>query len=182
MIPYRAFAKHLKENNVIATPAELHGHASGMIAVNHELEVREWVDLILQDYCFEGSDSAKLSPVLKALFDYAKDKLAADNFTFNPLLPGDDNDLSDRLDALSSWCASFLTGLTFAGLKAEGNMHDDVHEFIADLEKISKGDTMAGDSQGEEADYFELVEYVKAGAILVYQEYLPEPETLPTIQ
>ncbi len=174
MIPYRAFAKHLMENNVIATPSELHGHASGMIAVNNDIGVKEWTVLILEDYCFEGSDSIKLAPVFKALFDYAKDKLAVDNYTFNPLLPDDDDPLSDRLEALSSWCSSFLTGLAFAGLEADVNMHEDVHEFIVDLEKISKVDTFAEDSQGEEADYIELVEYVKAGAILVYQEFLTD--------
>lgn len=174
MIPYRAFAKHLMENNVIASPSELHGHACGMIAVNNDLDFKEWTALILEDYCFEGSDPVKLAPVFKALFDYAKDKLAADNYTFNPLLPDDDDALSERLEALSSWCSNFLTGLAFAGLKADANMHNDVHEFIVDLEKISKVETAADDSQGEEADYFELVEYVKAGTILVYQEFLPD--------
>jgi uncharacterized protein YgfB (UPF0149 family) len=170
MIPYKPFSKHLKENNIIATPSELHGHASGMIVVNSEVDVEEWVDLIMTDYCFEGGDKSKLIPVLGALFDYAKDKLKADNYTFTPLLPSDDNELSYRLEALSTWCASFLTGMAFGGLKSDANMHEDVHEFILDLEKISKVDTFAGDTQGEEADFVELVEYVKAGAILLYSE------------
>lgn len=171
MIPYKPFSKHLQENNIIATPAELHGHASGMIVVNRDVDVDEWVDLIMTDYCFEGGDKAKLLPVLGALFDYAKDKLKADNYTFNPLLPSDDNELAFRLEALSTWCASFLTGMAFGGLKSDANMQQEVHEFILDLEKISKVDTFAGDTQGEEADFIELVEYVKAGSILLYSEF-----------
>lgn len=171
MIPYKPFAKHLNDNNIIATPSELHGHASGMIVVNRDVEVDEWVDLIMADYSFEGGDKAKLLPVLGALFDFAKDKLSADNYTFTPLLPSGDNDLAFRLEALSTWCASCLTGMAFAGLKSDANMHKDVHEFILDLEKISKVDTSAGESQGEEADYVELVEYVKAGTILLYSEF-----------
>ena len=54
MIPYKPFAKHLQDNNIIATPSELHGHASGMIVVNRGVEVEEWIDLILADYSFEG--------------------------------------------------------------------------------------------------------------------------------
>ncbi len=171
MIPYKPFAKHLQDNNIIATPSELHGHASGMIVVNRDVEVDEWVDLIMADYSFQGGDKEKLLPVLGALFDFAKDKLAADNYTFTPLLPSDDNDLAFRLESLSTWCATFLTGMAFAGLKSDANMHEDVHEFILDLEKISKVDTQAGESQGEEADYVELVEYVKAGTILLYSEF-----------
>jgi uncharacterized protein YgfB (UPF0149 family) len=171
MIPYKPFAKHLQDNNIIATPAELHGHASGMIVVNRGVEVEEWVELVMADYSFEGGDKAKLIPVLGALFDFAKDKLSADNYTFSLLLPSDDNDLSFRLEALSTWCASFLTGMAFAGLKSDTNMHQDVHEFILDLEKISKVDTMSDDSQGEEIDFVELVEYVKAGTILLYSEF-----------
>lgn len=171
MIPYKPFAQHLKDNKVIATPSELHGHASGMIVVNNDVDVDEWVELILEDYCFEVNDKSKLIPVLSALFDFAKDKLNADNFTFSVLLPSDDNDLSYRLEALSTWCGTFLTGMAFAGLKSDKNMHDDVHEFIADLEKISKVEFNTEGSQGEEADYVELVEYVKAGTILLFEEF-----------
>lgn len=171
MIPYKAFAQHLKDNQVIATPAELHGHASGMIVVNKDVDVDEWTELVLQDYCFETQNKSKLIPVLGALFDYAQDKLKADNYTFSLLLPSDNNDLSFRLDALATWCSAFLTGMAFAGLKAETNMDKDVSEFIQDLEKISKVDTDSGDSQGEEADFVELSEYVKAGTMLLYSEF-----------
>ena len=182
MIPYKPFAKHLRDNNVIATPSELHGHASGMIVVNNDVNVEEWIKLILEDYCFEGTDQSKLVPVLSALFDFAKDKLQADNYTFNPLLPSDDNELSFRLEALSTWCATFLTGMAYAGLKSDANMHRDVHEFILDLEKISKVDTASNDSQGEEADFVELTEYVKAGTILLYQEFLEGKDDSSSIQ
>jgi len=182
MIPYKPFAKHLQDNNIIATPSELHGHASGMIVVNRDVDVEEWVDLIISDYSFEGGDRAKLVPVLGALFDFAKDKLKADNYTFTPLLPSDDNELSYRLDALSTWCSTFLTGMAFAGLKSDANMNKEVNEFILDLEKISKVDTYAGDSQGEEADFVELVEYVKAGTILLFSEFDDVQEGSSSIQ
>ncbi len=171
MIPYKPFAKHLQDNNIIATPAELHGHASGMIVINRDVEVEEWVELIIADYSFEGGDKDKLVPVLGALFDFARDKLSKDNFTFTPLLPSDDNDLAFRLEALSNWCSTFLTGMAYAGLKSDVNMHKDVHEFIMDLEKISKVDTVADETQGEEIDYMELVEYVKMGSMLLYSEF-----------
>lgn len=171
MIPYKPFAQHLKDNNIIATPSELHAHASGMLVINKETEVENWIKIILEDYSFEGSNTSKLIPVLSALFDFAKDKLQADNYTFTPLLPADENDLSFRLEALSTWCSTFLTGLAYAGLKTHENMHQDVHEFILDLEKIAKVDTSTDETQGEEADFVELVEYVKAGTILLYGEF-----------
>ncbi len=177
MIPYKPFAQHLASNNVIASPSELHGHASGMIVMNNGMEANEWIKIILDDYCFESANQQKLVPVLSAMFEYAKDKLNADNYTFNILLPADEEDLSYRLEALSTWCSTFLTGMAFAGLKSDENMHQDVREFIVDLERISKVDTESEGTQGEEADFIELSEYVKAGTMLLFSEFQQEQDS-----
>ncbi len=171
MIPYKEFAKHLTNNNIIATPAELHGHACGMIIVNKDVTPKQWVDLILSDYSFEGSDDGKLLPVLNALFNYANDKLSADNYSFALLLPQDDEELSYRLEAMASWCSACLTGMAFAGLKSDADMPKDAHDFILDLDKISQIDTFSDETQGEEADFVEIVEYLKAGCLLLMSEF-----------
>ena len=183
MIPYTAFAKHLTENKIIATPAELHGHLSGMLVINKRLSADEWIDNVIEDYCFEvKGDRLKVNMVLSALFEFVEDKLKADNFTFNLLLPEDEEDLSFRLEALSVWCGAFLTGLAFAGLKSDQNLDPEVGEFLQDLEKISKVDTAVDETQGEEVDYIELTEYVKAGVFLLYDEFAEVPEVSATIQ
>jgi yecA family protein len=183
MIPYKAFAKHLTENKIIATPSELHGHLSGMLVINNKLSSEQWIDTIIEDYCFEvKGEQINVNQVLSALFEFVSDKLKADNFTFNLLLPDDETDLSVRLEALATWCGAFLTGLAFAGLKSEQNLNSDVREFLYDLEKISKVDTNVDETQGEEADYIELTEYVKAGVILIYEEFGDLPEVSATIQ
>lgn len=170
MIPYKPFARHLAENHVIASPAELHGHVCGMLVVNPQLSASDWVDIIIEDYCFDISDKSSLTTVLSSLYEFAGEKLAADNFSFYPLLPDDESELSYRLEELSSWCSSFLSGMAIAGLKSDSNLDEDGHEFIKDMEKISRVETDLDGSQGEEADYFELVEYIKAGALLLMAE------------
>jgi yecA family protein len=183
MIPYTAFAKHLTENKIIATPAELHGHLSGMLVINKSLSAEEWIDNVIEDYCFEvKGDRYNVNQVLSALFEFVDDKLKADNFTFNLLLPEDEVKLSSRLEALGTWCGSFLTGLAFAGLKSDPNMDSEVGEFLLDLEKISKVETNVDETQGEEADFIELTEYVKAGVFLLYDEFAEVPEVSGTIQ
>jgi len=183
MIPYRAFAKHLTENKIIATPAELHGHLSGMLVINRSLNADQWIDNVLEDYCFEvKGDSHKVNQVLSALFEFVSDKLKADNFTFNLLLPNDEVELTSRLEALATWFGSFLTGLAFSGLKSEQNLNPEIREFLYDVEKISKVDTNVDETQGEEADYVELTEYVKAGVILIYEEFGEIQEVSATIQ
>lgn len=171
MIPYKPFANHLTENKVIATPAELHGHVCGMLIVNFELKANEWIEIILEDYCFDSVDKNNLSTVLESLFEFAKEKLNSENFSFNLLLPSDEDELSSRLDALSSWCSNFLSGMAYAGFKSLGQLSEEANEFIQDLEKISKVETNYDGSQGEEADYYELVEYVRAGTMIVYGEF-----------
>ena len=172
MIPYKAFSKHLEENKILATPAELHGHLTGMLVVNSNLEITAWTTEFFQDYSFEDQSDPKASKlVLESFFEYVLGELKSDAFKFNLMLPDDDTSLPKRLDALAMWCHSFMIGLAFAGLKTESHLPTEAKEFLLDLEKISKVDSDVDETQGEEADFVELTEYLKAGVITLFDEF-----------
>jgi uncharacterized protein len=103
---------------------------------------------------------------------------------FMPLLPDDDQALDLRVDALAQWCQGFLYGLATRPALDLNQASPELREVVSDLIQISRAGVEADVGTDEEADenaYMELVEYVRAGAQLVFLElHAPEqPEETP---
>lgn len=92
---------------------------------------------------------------------------------FIPLLPEDTSHLADRIDALASWCESFLYGLALRpGLKVEA-LSAEAQELIQDFTQISRaglGEDEQAMGEDEELAYSELVEYVRVGVQVIFLE------------
>jgi uncharacterized protein YgfB (UPF0149 family) len=90
---------------------------------------------------------------------------------FQPLLPDDEEPLAVRGEALGAWCQGFLYGFGAAGTANRSALPESVSEFLADLARISQaGDVGSEAEEAEEAAYAELVEFLRAGVQLVYDE------------
>ena len=120
------------------------------------------------------------APALRSLHQDALEALNSPDFTFMPLLPEDQAPLAERVPALASWCGGFLYGIgTGAAGKAVTKM-GDVGELLEDLADITRaGVGPAGDEEGDEGDFAELVEFVRAGAQLAWEETAPLRATAP---
>lgn len=182
MIPYQPFSDHLKKLGIIVTPGELHAHISGMLTMNHTLSLDEWVKIVISDFCIGQSIETDIHVVLSALYDYAKEKLQSEDYTFNLLMPADSVPLNLRLECLASWCSHYLSSLAMTGMSSMDFLSKDSQGFIEDLEKISRVDNQAEGTVGEEADYMELTEYVRAGVIMLYHEIQEQRPVTQTIQ
>jgi uncharacterized protein YgfB (UPF0149 family) len=112
--------------------------------------------------------------MLEQLLEETAQQLAEGQFAFNLLLPDDDEDLSLRTRALSDWCDAFLFGLSAGGLNRDTELAPDLGEFIADLTEISRVEFQADTaSEDDEYDFNELVEYIRVGVLLAYDELNP---------
>ncbi len=172
MIPYKPFSVHLQQNGLIATPAELQAMAAGVLVMDPECGFETWQQQVIDDYCMEEKHWPSVQSALSALFELTLNQLQADDFSFELLLPDDAVDLSQRLLALSNWCAAFLSSLAAAGLSQVHLQDESVGEFIHDVEKISRVDEHSDGTEGEEADFMELTEYVRAGVMMLHQQTL----------
>ena len=100
---------------------------------------------------------------------------------FTPLLPDDEIDLSQRINALVGWCEGFLFGLASQSKLDLSRYSEEAKEIIEDFAQFTRaGIDGEDDAELEEAAYAELVEYIRVGAQLIYMELRPQPMPDPS--
>ena len=170
MIPYQPFAAHLKKLQVLASPSELQAHATGMLCVNLTMDYKMWSNWVINEYCVDGHSGEGLDMVLSAVFDYTKEQLGKDDFSFALLLPEDEPSMTARLAVLSEWVTTFISALGLAGYSGKEHVSKEVVEFVEDLDKIARVEQTAEDTEGEELDFMEIIEYVRTGIMMLSAE------------
>lgn len=175
---YDEFERVLREARALPEPAEAHGTLAGALCSSRDYGLIEWLHEILPD---DSPDEAALqSSVLQNIYDSMVRSLGNDS-DFQPLLPDDDAPLSNRADALSSWCQGFLYGLGSGTTGDPGKVSTEAGEIIRDFTEITHVGVDAGDeSEENEVAFAEVVEFVRVGVQLLFVELAPargeEPE------
>jgi uncharacterized protein len=156
-------------------PVEVHGALVGLVCGGVEQESFAWVKPLL-DLMNDGETlPQELQLLIIDLFQDTVARLRDMDFGFTPLLPEEEASLSERVEALSLWAQSFLTGLAIIQPKLN-SASADVQEVIKDLAEIAQVEFDVSDDEESEAAFVELHEFVRMAAILCYSEFGPEPE------
>ena len=106
------------------------------------------------------------------------------NIEFELMLPDDDDDLEDRVEALGTWCQGFVYGLALGGIKEDTELPDNSKELIQDIVEISRAGYVVDEeaevavaeennNEEDEVAFMEVSEYVRMGILLVYEELQP---------
>lgn len=169
MIPYQPFADHLKSIGVLASPSELHAQATAALCVNRAASFEIWLTQMVNEYCVDNPQDANFKMVMSAVFDYAKEQLTKDDYSYQLLLPQDTSSLADRVAVLSEWVATFISALGLAGM-VETKLSKEGSEFIRDMEQIARIENDAEEVTGEELDFIEITEYVRTGVMMLFIE------------
>lgn len=161
----------LRACGALGEPAEIHGEFCGLACVMGADAGPAWAASILSDAGEHGGDADES---LRSLAAEAYRALDAGNMELVLLLPTDDQPLEARAESLGFWCQGFMHGLGAGrepgatdALLAEGI----AREIIADFSEITRAAFAAEETESEgEAAYMELVEYVRVGVQLVYED------------
>lgn len=162
-----------------ASAAEAHGTLCGLLCIAADDLPMSWVSNTVADATEGGFTipAAGDQSVLLALYAGTSEALAGDSMAFAPLLPSDDETLSVRAEALGSWCQGYLYGLAVRGLKGFEELPEEVREILGDLVQIARAgvDEEDGDEDNEEGEaaYVELVEFVRVGVQIVFDQLVP---------
>lgn len=167
-VAFEEVARALAAGASTVHAAEAHGCLCGALCLRRDYPIAEWLDEILPD----PAASAGCDAALAALHGESVGVLARPDMEFEPLLPDDDADLASRVEALAAWCQGFLYGFGAAGTAPQAQLPRDVAEVLADLAQVANAGAVGDDvPEVEEDAYAELVEFLRAGVQLVYDEF-----------
>jgi len=175
---YDQIQQLLAHERSLADAAEAHGTLAGCLCAVSGYRLEDWLREILP----EGRAAPEASATLGELFSATAGALLQPDMEFELLLPGDEQPIDVRTAGLAQWCQGFLYGLGAGAVPDASELPGDAGEVVRDLIEISRASVDA--SQGEESNeaaYAELVEFVRVGVQLLFEELaaLRLPATSP---
>ena len=148
--------------------AELHGTLTGLICAGWlETELNSCQALLGQDTI----ENAIENDLLTGLMGLIRQTLDAGNLEFRLLLPGDDEPLETRAQALADWCQGCVMGLHHGDRFKTAGLGDEIAQFLSDLEQIGIVEVGSDSPEEQERALFELEEYTRLGVQMVFEEY-----------
>jgi hypothetical protein len=167
---YWHIQRSLSAAHALADAAEAHGTLAGALCALMPYRLEDWLAEILP----EGVEYPASDAALRALYDETVAALSGPNMEFELLIPEDDRPIEERARALTSWCTGFLYGLGCNGGADPERLPGDLGEIVRDLTEITRADVDANeDAEANEAALAELVEFVRVGVQLVFDQLEP---------
>jgi uncharacterized protein len=172
---YAEIQRSLAHSHALADPAEAHGQLAGALCALVPYGIDDWLAEILPEESLgQGTD-----PALQTLFNATVSALGGGDMDFDLLIPDDDQPIEERTRALTLWCTGFLYGLGTSAADPH-QLPGELGEIVRDLVEITRADIDATDSrEANESALAELVEFVRVGVQLVFDELGPLREGQP---
>ena len=154
--------------------SEAHGDFCGRVCLTGAAAIRLWQQELLAEAAATDVLAHECGRALEQLAASTLLDLEAGDLRFRPMLPSDDEPLQQRTAALADWCQGFMHGLVEGGGADSGSQADAletalISEILDDFSEITRA-TSADDSEDSEQAFFELAEYVRVSAQLIYDE------------
>lgn len=167
---YEQIQQVLSQAHSLTDAAEAHGTLTGCLCATVAYRFEDWLLEILP----EAASGSEADQLLRELFRSTSVALDEAQMQFAPLLPQDDEPIDTRAAALGAWCQGFLYGLGTSSLTDASALPGDVGEVVRDLTEITHVAADSAESlESNEGAYAELVEFVRAGVQLLFDELEP---------
>jgi uncharacterized protein len=164
---YADIQQVLTQEHSLTDAAEAHGTLAGSLCTAPVYRFEDWVREILPVEAVQPRSAA----TLRGLFAGTQDALVGEVFNFQPLLPGDAEPINERTAALAQWCVGFLYGLGSSAIPDASKLPGEVGEVVRDFTEITQVGVDSADSEeSNESAYAELVEFVRVGVQLLFDE------------
>jgi uncharacterized protein len=164
---YSEIQQLLVDERSLADAAEAHGTLTGCLCGAGAYRFEDWLHEILP----EGEAEPAAAEKLRELFAATRDALEQPDMGFELLLPSDAQPIAARTAALAEWCQGFLYGLGSGSITDASGLPGDVGEIVRDFGEITRAGVDTSESEdSNESAYAELVEFVRVGAQLLFEE------------
>ena len=177
---YDDLAEALSRLGYAQLAAEYHGALCGALCVKEPEDIDPLGVLQRDGRGAEGEAGA--AQALHELRGQSAEAFTGGELRFTPLLPDDEEDLPQRVQALTAWCEGFLYGLSTGQPLNMSQCSAELKEIVRDFTEFTHaGVSDDEDGEIEENAYAELVEYIRVGAQLIYLElHDREPQKRPS--
>jgi uncharacterized protein YgfB (UPF0149 family) len=150
--------------------AEAHGTLVGALCAAPEYRLEDWISEILP----EGPADPAVTATLRNVFLGTGQALGDVNMEFEMLLPDDEHAIAQRAEALGAWCQGFLYGLGTSQIDDSSKLPGEAGEIVRDLMEITRvGVDLDDTEESNERAYAELVEFVRVGVQLLFEDLAP---------
>jgi uncharacterized protein YgfB (UPF0149 family) len=167
---YMQIQQALTQAHCFTDAAEAHGTLCGCLCATANYRFGDWMLEFLPD----GRPPSRADAPLRALYAATADALEdKTRMEFAPLLPDDDAPINDRAEALGSWVRGFLYGLGASQLTGTALPPGTAGELVRDLTEITRVATNATGDEADEDAYTQLVEFVRVGVQMLFDELEP---------
>ncbi len=166
---YQTINSIFQKNESDLSASEAHGLATGLLCIENYSEAANWLTQLFAEDCVLLEED---KTVLVALFEQTR-KLLSDgdiDFRYDLFLPGDDEPLTEQIEALRLWCEGFLFGI--------GNSHSssdwpgETGEIIKDIVEFTKLDAeINGQIDEDEFALMEIQQYLRAAVIMLKDQF-----------
>jgi uncharacterized protein YgfB (UPF0149 family) len=153
--------------------AEAHGCLCGALCARRDYGLAEWLAEFLPDPA-EALGDRLAEQLYGDVFQDTSKALSGLGMEFEPLLPDDEADLTERIEALGAWSQGYLYGLGVAGTASAMPISEQTSEILADIAECARVGALDSEQpeEGEES-YAQIVEYLRVGVQLIFEELEP---------
>jgi uncharacterized protein YgfB (UPF0149 family) len=169
---YPALSAELERLRLGVDAAELHGSLCGYLSGGGQAVSRSnWLGVMLADPDAVQVDADSL---LDGLFQVTTRQLEAPDFGFDLLLPDSERPVSERGEALLSWCRGFLGGFGLAA-GAKPPLSEESQDALTDMGRIAASDLSYDDPESDEEALEEVSEFIRVAALLLHSDCVLGP-------
>ena len=168
---YDRFDQLFRQLGAAGYPAELHGHLVGRLSAGSRLDHGTWLDVAREVIDGRGAPGEADRILLIQLYDSSLAQLAGSGFDLQLLLPDDEAPIDQRTQALGQWCEGFLGG--FGLVARERALSEEADSVLAHFAAISQVQSDLEESEANEVDFMEVMEYVRMAVLMLFSECQP---------
>lgn len=177
---YEELSAALAAADLTTGASEAQGLICGVLCVAASEESgASWVPVLLSEQGEQiesgGSDALKqVTRMLLSIHHSLMQSMHDKDFALRLLLPDETMPVATRLEALADWCSGFLMGLVAGGAVDINKLPAESAEIARDMLKITEVVSSEEAGEEEEESLMQLEEYVRVGALAIYDEFHPQ--------
>jgi yecA family protein len=155
--------------NIKAHASEIHGVLTGLVCAGFPVEDLNYLTMINDLFNNGEGLPSKVKSTVKQMFSELWTDILDDAYTFQLMLPDDDDSIAERGHALGVWVQGFNLGF---GLQQKDSpvVSEEVKEVLTDFAEIANLSDEMEEGEATEQAYFEINEYVRISALLCFSE------------